>query len=130
MTIASTHRAVELLRPVMSLTVEEFWAVALTSSKSLISMRCLFRGTVDLCLVHPRDLVRFACTNNASAVLVAHNHPSGQCLPSVEDIRLTHRLKQTCELIEVPMVDHLILTEDDHFSFLEARWLLDHREPE
>ena len=59
---------------------------------------------------------------NASAILVAHNHPSGDPIPSDEDIRLTHRLRRASQLMEIPLVDHLIITNREYTSFLEERW--------
>lgn len=122
MEITSSHNAAHLLRPLMDPSAEEFWALALTSTKTVISARCLFRGTVDSCLVHPRDIFRFACLANASSILIAHNHPSGDPLPSCEDIRLTQRLRRASRLMEIPLIDHLIITNREHTSFLEARW--------
>ena len=77
--------------------IEEFWAVALNAQNEVIAARCLFRGTVDACFFHPRDVFRFACLNNASSVLVAHNHPSGSVEPSIEDLRLTKQLWQAAQ---------------------------------
>ena len=122
MEINSSHSAAQILRPLMSTEVEEFWALALTSGKTLINAKCLFRGTVDACLFHPRDIFRFACLANASSILVAHNHPSGDPLPSPHDIRLTHRLRRAGHLMEIPLIDHLIITTQRHTSFLESKW--------
>lgn len=127
MEINSSHSAAHMLRPLMSSEVEEFWALALTSGKKLISAKCLFRGTVDACLFHPRDIFRFACMANASSIIVAHNHPSGDPLPSGQDIRLTSRLRRAGTLMEIPLIDHLIITAQEHTSFSEARWFVSGR---
>ena len=107
------------MRRVMKLDVEEFWAAALTPDKRLIRTECLFRGTVDACLIHPRDLFRFAIANNASALIVAHNHPSKNLEPSVEDIAVNRNLLLAAELLQIPLLDHLIITEEGYTSFLE-----------
>src|SRR6185312_5767265 len=81
---------------------------------------CLFRGTVDGCFFHPRDVFRYAIVHNASALIVAHNHPSGSPRPSPEDIEITRQLEAAGELLQVPIVDHVIITRRGYFSFLEA----------
>ncbi len=113
------HKLWRHLRRVMKLDVEEFWAAALTPDKRLLRTECLFRGTVDACLIHPRDLFRFAITHNASALIVAHNHPSQNLEPSVEDIAVNRNLLLAAELLQIPLLDHLIITEDGYTSFLE-----------
>ncbi len=77
MKITNPSKGAEFFRKRMSKEVEEVWAAALDPGKQVIAAQCLFRGTVDQCLIHPRDIFRFACIHNASALLVAHNHPSG-----------------------------------------------------
>ena len=103
----------------MTAEIEEFWAVALNSEKEPLAARCLFRGTVDHCLFHPRDVFRFACLQNASSLIVAHNHPSGNCTPSMQDVKVTRRLVRAAALLEVPLDDHLILAGGAYYSFAE-----------
>ena len=79
----------------------------------------LFRGTVDSCLIHPRDIFRFACVNNASSLLIAHNHPSQDCTPSDHDHSITKRLVKAGKLLQMPIVDHVILTDEDYYSFAD-----------
>lgn len=122
MELTTAERAYRFLRPLIQTDVEEFWALALGPKKNLLRGRMLFRGTVDSCLVHPRDVFRFACMENASALIIAHNHPSRDLLPSHEDIRLTEQLIAAAGLFEVPIVDHLILTEEGFSSFARNRW--------
>lgn len=81
----------------------------------------LFRGTVDACTVHPRDIFRFGCLQNASQLIIAHNHPSGDPQPSEPDLEFTERLIKVGWAIEIPIVDHLILTPDTYFSMAEKR---------
>lgn len=93
--------------------------MALNSEKEPVAVRCLFRGTVDQCLFHPRDVFRFACLSNASSLIVAHNHPSGNARPSQADVKITRRLIRAAAILEVPIDDHLILAGGKYFSFLE-----------
>lgn len=120
-TIDSSYQAYLYLRPLFKMNVEEFWALALSSTKEAIATELLFRGTVDTCLFHPRDLIRFVCLANASSVIVAHNHPSGNPRPSQQDLRVTLKLERSCRLIQVPLDDHIVIAKNSYFSFLDQR---------
>jgi DNA repair protein RadC len=120
--ITTASKAFETLRDKVSTDVEEFWALALGPKKTILAARMIFRGTVDSCLVHPRDIFRFACLENASSLLVAHNHPSGDLLPSHEDLRFTRQLLRAAEVMEIPVVDHLILTTTTYTSLRSDGW--------
>lgn len=122
MEITSAERAYRILKPMMQSDVEEFWVLALGPKKELLRVRMLFRGTVDSCQVHPRDIFRFACLQNASSLIIAHNHPSGDLMASEPDLRLTERLIDAATLMEIPLVDHLILTLSGFSSFARKRW--------
>ena len=100
--------------------VEEFWALAFDSDRNLLAAECLFRGTVDACLFHPRDVFRFACRSNAASLLIAHNHPSQNPLPSEEDRFITNSLIKAAKILAIPVVDHVIVTDLEVFSFLES----------
>jgi DNA repair protein RadC len=115
--------AAQFLREKMGLSdVEEFWAVALNPACGVIESRMLFRGTVDSCFIHPRDIFRFGLAHNATSLLVGHNHPSGSSYPSQADCDLTRRLKAAGELLQIPLVDHLIISKIDFYSFAERVW--------
>lgn len=108
----------------MSLDVEEVWVAALNSDKRVLAAQCLFRGTADQCLVHPRDVFRFACLHNATGLLVAHNHPSGVALPSGEDEVWTEQLLTAAAIFMIPVLDHLVVTRTGYYSFLESGRLI------
>ena len=122
MDVVSAEKAFEVLKNELSHDSEEFWVLALGPKKTLLRHRMLFRGTVDSCLVHPRDIFRFACQENASSLLVAHNHPSGDLIPSLEDLRFTRQLVRAAEMMEIPIVDHLILTKTGYSSLRSDGW--------
>ena len=123
MELSSSKTVAQFLRPEMENSdAEEFWALALNSLCHLIRARMLFRGTVDACFIHPRDVFRFALICNASSLIVAHNHPSGICVPSQADVQLSHNLKRAGVLLQIPILDHIIVTSDSHFSFAESLW--------
>jgi len=88
---------------------EVFAAVFLDTRHRLIDYVELFQGTIDGAEVHPREVVRAALRLNAAAVLVAHNHPSGEVEPSAADRAVTSRLKQALALVDVRMLDHVIV---------------------
>jgi DNA repair protein RadC len=88
---------------------EVFAAVMLDTRHRLIDYVELFQGTIDGAEVHPREVVRAALRLNAAAVLVAHNHPSGEIEPSTADRAVTARLKQALALVDVRILDHVIV---------------------
>lgn len=102
---------------------EELWVAALDSQLKVLEKKMIFRGTVDACLFHPRDVIRFLCLQNASSFVMAHNHPSGSLKPSKEDVRLTKKMYQLSKLLEIPMRDHLIICREKYFSFADSEAL-------
>jgi DNA repair protein RadC len=123
MELVTSRKAARYLRKsIGKAEVEEFWVVALNPLCHVIRASMLFRGTVDTCFVHPRDIFRFALFANASSILIGHNHPSGCCEPSSADEDLTKRIREGGRLLQIPLVDHVIITEKNYFSFAEVRW--------
>ena len=120
--IITAFAAYEAIECLIRQDVEEFWALALGPTKNLLRSEMLFRGTVDTCLVHPRDVFRFACLNNASSIIVAHNHPSGELEPSEQDLLITRKLIRASKLFEIPVIDHLIITRGSFASFAMKGW--------
>lgn len=99
---------------------EEFWVAALDSNCRVISATMLFKGTVNYCLFHPRDIIRYAVLQNAVFIIVAHNHPSNLCLPSRRDVKHTNILYHLCQLVQIPLADHLIVTANEVYSFAQS----------
>ncbi len=122
MEITTDELAYDALKNQIGYDVEEFWALALGPTKVLLRCKMIFRGTVDACMVHPRDVFRFACLENASSILVAHNHPSGDARPSEQDLLFTQKLVRASEILEIPLIDHLILTRTGYKSFVREGW--------
>ena len=98
---------------------EEVHVVAMNSNQIPIATRLIFRGTVDFCLFHPRDIFRFLIVMNASGFMIAHNHPSGDSTPSYPDIILTKKLIAAAKLLQIDFIDHLILTPESFTSLKE-----------
>lgn len=98
---------------------EHFYAVLLNTKNHVLGAVQISIGTLNASLVHPRELFKDAIKHSANAVVLAHNHPSGEKQPSREDIDLTKRLCEVGNLIGIQIIDHLIITETDFFSFKE-----------
>lgn len=100
--------------------LEVFAVVFLDTSHRVIAFEAMFHGTIDGASVYPRAVLKRAIEHNCSAVIFAHNHPSGLTEPSHADKMITSRLKSALELIDVRVLDHFIVGEGDPFSFAEA----------
>ena len=101
------------------LEYEVFTCLYLNAANELIEFKELFRGTQTHTSVYPKEIAKEALLKNACAVIVAHNHPSGNPLPSNEDIALTQILKHSLSLIDITLHDHCILTKNGFFSFAD-----------
>jgi DNA repair protein RadC len=119
MIVNKSEKAFELLRGKINLFQEEVWTISLSADLELLYMDMVFRGTVDQCAVHPRDLIRIVCGRNAAAFILAHNHPSGRTQPSLEDKKVTRKIMQIANLLEIPMKDHLIVAAGSYYSFAD-----------
>ncbi|HDS1299526.1 TPA: hypothetical protein QEK30_000844 [Stenotrophomonas maltophilia] len=102
---------------------EHFEAAFLNTRHQLIAVERLFSGTVDGAEVHPRIVVQRALALNASAVLLAHNHPSGNTEPSAADRALTARLKAALVLVDIRLLDHFVVTGAEVVSMASRGWV-------
>ena len=75
-------------------------------------------GTVDSCIAHPRELLKATLLTNATSIILAHNHPSGELAPSRHDIDLTARMAKLCNLMQIALLDHVIVTGEPRFGYL------------
>ena len=98
---------------------EEFVVITLNGAHGIIKTRSIGKGLINRCLVHPREVFRMAISDNAAAVILSHNHPSGNVEPSTEDIEITNRLKSAGKIIGIEIIDHIIITKNGFYSFLE-----------
>lgn len=125
--IISSAQAYRLLRDHFNPSNEEFWCIALSAGKEVLKVSMIFRGTVDSCPVHPRDIFRFGCLANASALIISHNHPCGSHEPSESDIAITRQLVRLGQMMEMPILDHLILSPKGYLSFADTGLLSSNR---
>lgn len=116
----STHAAREwLILNMAGLEREEFRVLYLNNQNQLIAGETLFTGTINRTEVHPREVIKRALYHNAAAVVLAHNHPSGEVTPSKADRLITERLVQALALVDIRVPDHLIVGGNQVFSFAE-----------
>jgi DNA repair protein RadC len=97
---------------------EFFICLSLDSGRRLIDRRVVTIGLLDATLAHPREVFAGPLVDRAAAVIVAHNHPSGDASPSRQDIEMTQQLIAAGQLLGVPLRDHIIITTKGHYSFL------------
>ena len=98
---------------------EEFVVITLNGGHEVIRVRSILKGLVNLTLVHPREVYRMAIKDNAAAIILSHNHPSGNFAPSQEDIKLTKRLISAGKIIGIEVLDHIVIARRGYYSFLE-----------
>lgn len=99
---------------------EHFLVVCLNTKNVIIDYKRLFIGTVDMAVVHPRDIFRFAIENNATSIICAHNHPSSDLTPSKQDIHITRVIQETGQLVGIKLLDHLIVSNSEVYSILSS----------
>ena len=99
---------------------EHFLAVTLNGGHNIIQIHVVSIGTTNSTFVHPREVFYEAIKENASAILVCHNHPSGSVEPSDEDIECTRKLLEASKIIGIPILDHIIIDCNSYYSFLES----------
>ena len=103
---------------------EHFLLVTLNGSHEIIQIHVISVGTLTRGLVHPREIFGTAMRENSAAIIVCHNHPSGNCEPSEEDINVTHNLERVGEIMGIELLDHIIVCRDSYFSFADSKMLL------
>jgi DNA repair protein RadC len=102
---------------------EVFKVIFLDKALKILGEKDMFFGTVDEAAVHPREVVREALFQNASSLVLVHNHPSGKVEPSREDYEITQKIKSACQTVSIRILDHIIIGENQYFSFSERSQL-------
>ncbi|MBU4492875.1 MAG: DNA repair protein RadC, partial [Nanoarchaeota archaeon] len=98
---------------------EHLIAVFLDSKNKIINDKVISIGTLNSSLVHPREVFKEAIKNSANAIILVHNHPSGDCGPSSEDIEITDRVKEAGEMVGIKLLDHVVVGKDKHYSYIQ-----------
>ena len=102
-----------------ALQQEHFLVVFLDSHNAVQGYKVLFTGTLNSSLVHPREVFKEALNVSCAKILVVHNHPSGNLEPSAADLMVTENLVNSGKMMKIPVIDHLIVSGSDYFSFYE-----------
>jgi DNA repair protein RadC len=118
--ITKSDHAYEVFSKVFDgLEVEHFAIIILNRANRVITTRIISQGGITGTVVDPKVLFRDANEWRGTSIILGHNHPSGQCNPSEADISLTRKLKQAGELMELPVLDHIIYCDDRYYSFAD-----------
>jgi len=103
----------------MDLKNEEFWVLFCNNANHVVHKACMSKGGMCATMVDVRLIIRKALIHWSSAVVLAHNHPSGEIQPSTQDIKLTKYIKKALSSLEIRLLDHLIITNKSYFSFAD-----------
>jgi len=118
--IFSSRSVIDLFQPALAdLPHEEFWVLLLNKSNRIIERVKVSQGGVGGTVVDPKLVLKHAVERLASAVIVVHNHPSGNPQPSDKDIALTEKLKNAAQLFDITLLDHVIITDGECYSFAD-----------
>lgn len=102
---------------------EHFVVAALDIKNQPVSIHVCHVGSLNACIVHPREVMKSAILSNAASIIVGHNHPSGHTTPSEEDHKVTKRLREAGEIVGIELLDHIIVGTDSYLSFKEKGYL-------
>ncbi|CAM3977356.1 RadC family protein [Staphylococcus schweitzeri] len=109
-----------MMASMKDLSQEHFMILLLNSKNIVIKEACVFKGTLNSSIVHPREIFSIAIRENANAIIAVHNHPSGDVTPSQEDIITTLRLKECGLILGIDLLDHIIIGDNRFTSLVEA----------
>lgn len=119
------QKVAETLMHEIGYKAEEYvYMIALDVKKRAIGVLEISHGTVDISIVTPREIFIRALVCGASSIVLVHNHPSGNKLPSKHDIEVTEAVVSSGKLLNIPLLDHIILAGDDFFSFKEEKYII------
>ncbi|MFZ4543441.1 MAG: RadC family protein [Saprospiraceae bacterium] len=122
--ISSSRDAHHIFAPLlMDIQHEEFWYLLLNRANKVTHREQLSKGGVAGTVVDPKLIFKRALEAQASGIILAHNHPSGNLKPSTQDINLTQQLRSAAKLLDMTVLDHLIIAEDSYFSFADEGML-------
>lgn len=97
--------------------IEELRLIYLDAKLHVLGQEILQRGTINSVAIHPREVIKCAMNNKAASIIMVHNHPSGDVQPSKSDISMTQKINEACNFIGIRLIDHLILSRNEYYSF-------------
>ena len=122
--ISTAKDIYDLMYPTMrDLTIEECWVILLNNNLRVLGKKKISMGGRTETAVDPRVVLKEALLADSTAIILTHNHPSGSLSPSREDKRLTERIENACKAVGIHLIDHVIITNGDYFSFKEKGYL-------
>ncbi len=117
--VRASRDVATLMRPLVAgLDREQFWVLLLNAKNRAIGLNLVSVGALNTTIVHPREVMKPAILSNAAAVVLVHNHPSGDPAPSAEDVALTQRLWAAGELLGIRVLDHVVVGDDGGYCSL------------
>ena len=116
---ASAQAAGYLREDLRNLDHEESWILLLNSANLPLAKKMITVGTIKSTQIDHRRIIKEALLTNATAIILFHNHPSGTPVPSVADINETNKLRKACDIFDISLLDHIILTDESYYSFAE-----------
>ena len=116
---ASAQAAGYLREDLRNLDHEESWILLLNSANLPLAKKMITVGTIKSTQIDHRRIIKEALLTNATAIILFHTHPSGTPAPSVADINETNKLRKACDIFDISLLDHIILTDESYYSFAE-----------
>lgn len=118
--ITSSKAVFEVMQPIIGeLSHEEFWVLFLNNSNKILFKTQLSKGGMTGTMVDVRIVYKIAFEQNATAIILVHNHPSGKLQASEADIQITKKIKMAGQQLDIPVLDHIIVTETGYYSFAD-----------
>lgn len=120
--IANSLDAYRLLLPLLKgVAHEEAWIIILDSAHKVLNLQAIGIGNSESVVIESKQIVRMVLENGGSALILAHNHPSGNAYPSEADIKMTQNLSNACGIFNISLLDHLIVCDGEYYSFSESK---------
>ena len=116
---ASAQAAGFLREDLRNLDHEESWILLLNSANLPLAKKMITVGTIKSTQIDHRRIIKEALLTNATAIILFHNHTSGTPVPGVADINETNKLRKACDIFDISLLDHIILTDESYYSFAE-----------
>ena len=124
MKITNSNQAYEYLKDsLQNENQENLVCIYLNNNSEVINIKTITIGSINNTVFNPRDILKWALKYSAVAIIIAHNHPSGNITPSREDILVTRNIVQAAKLVDILIVDHIIIGKNQYYSFLENKKL-------
>ena len=121
--LSSKDASLVLENNLRGLNKEHFIILMLNTKNFLLGVETVSIGSLNSSIVHPRELFKSAINKSAAAIILAHNHPSGDATPSREDIEVTKRIKSGGQLLGIDVIDHIIIGDNSYYSFKEEKMI-------